>query len=91
MQEDTRPPLFSPNYDKEPREKSREKSHVEAHLPASFLPSEIELCASVLNRACSRIRSRDPTTRELIGERILEAAEMGERDPDRLLRYALAA
>ncbi len=63
----------------------------EAPLSASLWPEDIELCASVLDRACAQIRTDDQITKELIGVRILHAAETGERDPDRLLRYALAA
>jgi hypothetical protein len=60
-------------------------------LLASFNPEEMALCASVLDLACARIRTKDDITTELLGTRILHAAERGERDPDRLLEYALAA
>jgi hypothetical protein len=58
---------------------------------ASFRPEELELCAFILDLACTRMQTRDEITRELMGVRILDAAESGERNPDILLQHALAA
>jgi hypothetical protein len=43
--------------------------------------------------ACAEFRDADLTnlTREIIAERIIEAAKRGERDPARLCRVAVAA
>jgi hypothetical protein len=58
-------------------------------MSASYKPEEIDLCASILDRACAHLTTHDQVTKELIGLRILHAAERGERDPQRLLGYAL--
>jgi len=43
--------------------------------------------------ACTEFRDTDLTnlTREIIAERIIQAAKRGERDPERLCRVAVAA
>lgn len=63
----------------------------ETTVMISFKPEEVALCASVVDRACEKLRTDDEITRELISARILDAAEAGEHDPHLLLNFALAA
>jgi len=57
-------------------------------MSTSFNSEELDLFANVLDRACAQMLIHDEVTRNLIATRIFHLAEGGERNPDRLLRYA---
>jgi hypothetical protein len=57
-------------------------------MSAFYQPKEIDLFASVLDRACAQKSVNEPVDKEILAMRILHAAEKGERDPERLLLSA---
>lgn len=59
-------------------------------MSAFYKPEEIDLLASVIDRACAEKTMTD-VDKEILAMRILRAAENGERDPARLLKVAIAA
>ncbi len=58
-------------------------------MSAIYRPDEIQLLASVLDRACAETYVRKRIDRAILAMRILNAAAMGERDPERLLARCL--
>lgn len=59
-------------------------------MSGSYQPKELDLFASVLDRACARNPVAHESEKEKIATRIMYEAEKGERDPDRLLKVALS-
>jgi hypothetical protein len=57
-----------------------------------FDPGTLSLLRTTLDRAWASLPARQQlvTSRSLLAERILRAAARGERDPDRLLVFALS-
>jgi hypothetical protein len=64
---------------------------MEASMSAFYQPKEIDLLASVLDRACAEKPVIKEADKEAVAVRILYEAERGERDPDRLLKRALGS
>lgn len=58
-------------------------------MSAFYQPKEIDLFASVLDRACAQKPVAADIDKEIAAARIFYAAERGERDPERLLKCAV--
>jgi hypothetical protein len=61
---------------------------LEAYMSTSFNSEELNIFASVFDRACAEMRANDEASRSLIALRILHLAAEGERVPERLLECA---
>jgi hypothetical protein len=60
--------------------------------PGAFDPEEIVVMSEVLEAACKELGNaagQPDVMREVIAQRIIQAARLGERDPDRLREAAL--
>lgn len=73
-----------------PRLYRRLVSRMEASMTVFYKSEEIDLLATVMDRASAKMTMTD-VDKEILALRILRAAEEGERDPDRLLETAMAA
>jgi hypothetical protein len=60
--------------------------------PGAFDPEAVAAMSEAFDAACNEIQNTDQpeVTREVIAGRIIAAARLGERDPARLLKAALA-
>jgi hypothetical protein len=58
-------------------------------MTGSFDPEEVTLLASVFDRACKELKIRDEARETLVACRIVRLADQGERDPEKLLTYAM--
>lgn len=58
----------------------------------AFDPSEVDLLCLAYDKARRSLydRGQPPLVQELIARRIIDAAKLGERDPDKLCEAALA-
>ena len=59
----------------------------------AFDDTTTQVMGLAFDAACTEFRDSDLTTltREIIAERIIQAAKRGERDPERLCRVAVSA
>jgi hypothetical protein len=58
-------------------------------MKCSFNPTEVDLLAKVVDKACRQVGCADEVAKEMLAMRVLYLAGRGERDFDALLSAAL--